>query len=170
MTYYRTIIYRLASSILFLLAFSFQQGFAQRGDTPEACAGSSCSCGGSILAGSCSSGWCCKPNIASCQCNFFSSKCSCGPAGASSLVIPTIYEDNILALSQYFKSNVFASSQSKTLAAKLPGLITAVRNQDVELYYGTSDELEAIARQLPASEKQLANNWVAARGGTVFLE
>lgn len=137
------------------------------------CAGSSCQCGGSIIAGGCATGWCCRPNVAVCECAFFSNRCRCAPDGAGSVIstdVPVVHEQNANAFASYLNSPDFSSAQSKEIAAKLPTLITASQNKNADVYYTTADNLEALAKSLPPAEKSKANAWVAARGGTVFIE
>ncbi len=158
------------------LAFlcSAQLAISQESGTVPRCNPTSCSCGGSLIAGSCSVRDCCKPNVANCVCNFYSSRCDCLPAGSGAsltgVLIPPIYEQNILEFANLLNTTAFSSIESKAIAQKLPLLISAARNNNSQLYFGTSEELENLSRRLPAAEKQLANNWVSSKGGSVFLE
>lgn len=141
------------------------------------CANTSCVCGGSIIAGGCSIPVCCKPNVATCQCSFFSNSCKCAPelggvgsGGIGEVSVPTVYEQNAYDFAAYLNSSYFASLQSKEIAAKLPTLIVASQNKDAELYDATAKRLEFLAKNLPSEEKSKANTWVAGRGGTVFIQ
>lgn len=141
----------------------------------QKCAGTSCTCGSSLIAGGCSSGVCCKPNEASCSCAFYSNSCKCGPPGATSSTagtstVPIVYEQNAQEFASYLNSSDFSSAESKEIAAKLPTLIAAARNNDPVLYDVAANQLEILSNNLPSAEKKKANAWVAARGGTVFIQ
>lgn len=155
-----------------VFVFTAQEAVAQESGTGTKCNGTSCSCGGSIIAGSCSIKDCCKPNIARCDCHFYSSHCSCLPEGSSfeGVPIPPVYEQNILEFANLLNSAAFNSAESKAIAQKLPVLISSSRSNDNLLYFGTSVELDQLSRKLPASEKQKVNAWIGNKGGTVFIE
>ena len=162
----------LGLSMAFALTLSSYAAMAQ-----AKCANTSCVCGGSIIAGGCSISVCCKPNVATCQCSFFSNSCRCAPETGSTgggsigeVSVPTVYEQNVYDFASYLNSSDFASAQSKEIAAKLPTLITASQNKDAALYDATANRLEILANNLPAVEKSKANAWVTARGGTVFIQ
>lgn len=150
--------------------------FAYNATAQAKCAGTSCACGGSIIAGGCSVPNCCKPLVAICDCSFFSNKCRCtgdgGGGGATTgmAYVPTVNESNANDFAAYLNSSDFISTQSKEIAAKMPTLIVASQNKNAALYDATADSLESLARNLPSAEKSKANAWVAARGGTVFIQ
>lgn len=73
-------------------------------------------------------------------------------------------------MAQYLGSAAFNSGESKSIAAKLLVLITAAHANNATLYFSTSEELNSLSRILPVAEKQKANQWIASKGGTVFLE
>ena len=163
-------VFRGISLLCVILCLSSQVSFAQGGDAPENnCKATSCSCGGSISAGSCSSGRCCAPAVANCECNFYSSKCSCSNV-PSTLSVPTIYEQNIIEMGNLLNSAAFTSNESKLIASKLPTLISAARNNDSLLYFSTADDLENLSKRLPPGEKQQVNDWVISKGGTILIE
>lgn len=164
-------------SALLTLAFAFTFTLTcQKALAQQLCAGTSCSCGGSIIAGPCASGWCCKPNVADCVCSFYSSQCKCGPGSAgahtdpTASVVPPVNEQNALDFAAYFNSFEFSSTQSKEIAAKLSTLIASSQNNDSALYELTASRLELLSRNLPPGEKSKANAWVAGKGGTIFIE
>lgn len=150
--------------------------FASNAMAQAKCAGTSCACGGSIIAGGCTVPNCCKPLVAICECSFFSNKCRCigegsgGGATAGIAYVPTVNEANANDFAAYLNSSDFISAQSKEIAAKMPTLIVASQDKNASLYDTTAESLESLARSLPSAEKSKANAWVAARGGTVFIQ
>jgi hypothetical protein len=127
-----------------------------------------CTCSGNLFAFGCTSGKCCKPNLASCTCSIWFNSCGCGVAEMGTLTPQN--ESNILGMVAHLQSGVFSSAQSRYLADQLPVLIKANKAGNAALYFETGGNLESTSRQLPANEKQLINNWIAARGGTNFIQ
>lgn len=124
----------------------------------------SCECGSTLIAGSCKSGKCCKPNTPYCECAFYSNRCGCGVSS-----MPAVNEDGALGMARFIETGSFASPQAAFIAKNLYVLIKANKAGNVDLYYGTSEQLESASRQLPANEKQLINNWILSRGSSVLL-
>jgi len=168
----KTRISSIFTSALFFISFLISQSaFAQN---PEGCAGSDCSCGGTLFGTGCKSGWCCKPNVAECLCTTFYSKCSCGPGSASgpSMTIPVITElneKNYQDFSAFFLSKQFSSAEAQSIGNDLKAIVVAARNNDVALFYAIGARLDATAEKLPLLEKQRANSWLSGHGQTVLI-
>jgi len=83
--------------------------------------------------------------------------------------MPAVNEDGALGMARFIETGSFASPQAAFIAKNLYVLIKANKAGNVDLYYGTSEQLESASRQLPANEKQLINNWILSRGSSVLL-
>ena len=150
----------LFASVLFL-ACLFQSASILAQEIPNC---KYCECSSTIIAGSCNSGKCCKPNVPDCDCTFYSNKCSC--MGST---MPPVNEDGALGMARFIESGSFTSPQAAFIAQNLYVLIKANKAGNADLYYSTSEQLENTSRQLPANEKQRINNWILSRGSTVLL-
>jgi hypothetical protein len=163
-TFVKNFIY-LATFAAFSLAFQ-TVGFAQN----QGVNCPSCSCGGSIIAGGCKSGPCCPPLHAFCECYFYSTYCGCDNKVSPKSALPKIHRKNILELSNMFDTDQFTSTESNTLAQNLPLLIQFHDERKPVEFYELAKQLDLTTRRLPASEKQVLNNWIASKGGDTVFE
>ncbi|MCC6413841.1 MAG: hypothetical protein IT270_19485 [Saprospiraceae bacterium] len=148
---------RLLSIWCLLILFNMQQVRAQEANNCTECA-----CPPGIFQGSCSVR-CCKPKVPGCNCEIFSSRCSCvGLAGA----MPELHDQNVRDFAVYLRTSPFSSTHAQSTADDLLRLLSAHAGQQTDLYYTIANRLEQNLRQLPATEKQLANQWIGARGGS----
>ncbi|MCC6413840.1 MAG: hypothetical protein IT270_19480 [Saprospiraceae bacterium] len=150
----------LFASVLFLVCL-FQSATVVAQENNNC---TSCECGGSIIAGGCKSGKCCKPNLPYCDCAFYSNRCGCGAT-----YMPPVNEDGALGMARFIESGAFTSPQAAFIAKNLYVLIKANKAGNTDLYYATSEQLENATRQLPAGEKQRINDWIISQGSKVLL-
>ena len=150
----------LFASVLFLVCL-FQSATVAAQENNN-CA--SCECSSTLIAGGCKSGKCCKPNLPSCDCSFYSNRCGCGEVGMS-----TVNEEGALSMARFIETGGFTSPQAAFIAQNLYVLVKANKAGNADLYYGTSEQLENASRQLPANEKQRINDWIISQGSKVLL-
>ena len=147
---------RFLSVWCLLVLFNLQHVGAQESNNCTECA-----CPPGYFQGACSVR-CCKPMVPACDCGTFSNRCTCvGLAGA----LPALQEQNVRDFAVFLRSSHFSSIYVQCTVEDLPRLLSAHAGQQTDLYYTIAKRIDANLRQMPATEKQLANQWIVARGG-----
>lgn len=119
-----------------------------------------CRCGSGYFTSGCSIR-CCLPKVPDCQCEWFSTACTCVSEGS---YLPSIHSDNVRAFSAYLGSGSFSSATASEMASDLLEALKAHATGQPEAFYAVARRIEANGAKLPANEKQLANQWIQSKG------
>ena len=119
-----------------------------------------CRCGSGYFTNGCSIS-CCLPKVPDCQCEWFSTACTCI---SETNTLPTINGDNVRAFSAYLRSGNFSSATASEMASDLLESLVAHASGKPEAFYAVAERIERNGATLPTNEKQLANQWIQSKG------